>query len=40
MCFSFLSGIQEAELLALLRDEQGKEDRKIQTDISNENLKV
>jgi ATP-dependent DNA helicase len=30
--------MQEAELLALLRDEQGDEDRMIQTDISDEDL--
>jgi ATP-dependent DNA helicase len=30
--------MQEAELLALLRDEQAEEDRMIQTDISDEDL--
>lgn len=35
---SFSHGMQEGELLALLRDEQDEEDRMIQTDISNEDL--
>jgi ATP-dependent DNA helicase len=30
--------MQEGELLALLRDEQGEEDRMIQTDISDDDL--
>ena len=30
--------MQETELLALLRDEQGEEDRMIQTDIGEEDL--
>ena len=30
--------MQEAELLALLRDQQGEEDRMIQTDISDADL--
>jgi ATP-dependent DNA helicase len=30
--------MQEGELLALLRDEQGEEDRVIQTDISDDDL--
>ncbi|XP_044957208.1 ATP-dependent DNA helicase DDM1-like [Hordeum vulgare subsp. vulgare] len=32
------NALDEAELLALLRDEQGEEDRMIQTDISDEDL--
>jgi len=38
-CFlSFVVGMQEGELLALLKDEQDEEDRMIQTDISDEDL--
>jgi ATP-dependent DNA helicase len=36
--FMFGSRMQEGELLALLRDEQGEEDRMIQTDISKDDL--
>ena len=35
---SFIVGMQEAELLALLRDEQADEDKLVQTDISDEDL--
>jgi ATP-dependent DNA helicase len=35
---SLVTGMQEAELLALLRDEQDEADRMIQTDITDENL--